>query len=85
MTPYMGGMPSFNLGSNPPTFGWNIQLGGQVSAQVSSYNPTSSIDSYQYTWHDESTSIPLFPTRGRLVSHFGQTPTLIKSGWQKFL
>ena len=41
MTPYMGGMPSFKLGSNPPTFGWNNQPNGQASAQVPSYNPTS--------------------------------------------
>jgi hypothetical protein len=36
MTPYMGGMPSFNPGSNPPTSGWNSQLGRQVSTQVPS-------------------------------------------------
>jgi hypothetical protein len=43
MTPYMGGMPAFNLGSNPPTSGWNSEPGGQVSTQVSSFNPTSSV------------------------------------------
>jgi hypothetical protein len=42
MTPNMGGMPTFNPGSNPPTFGWNNQPGGQVSTQVPLYNPTSS-------------------------------------------
>jgi hypothetical protein len=30
MTPNMGGMPTFNIGSNPPTSGWNNQPGGQV-------------------------------------------------------
>jgi hypothetical protein len=43
MTPNMGGMPTFNLGTNPPTSGWNNQLGGQASVQVPSYNPTSSV------------------------------------------
>ena len=42
MTPNMGGTHDFNPGSNPPTSGWNSQPGGQASAQVSSYNPTSS-------------------------------------------
>jgi hypothetical protein len=42
MTPNMGGMLAFNLGSNPPTSGWNGQPGGQVLTQVPSYNPTSS-------------------------------------------
>jgi hypothetical protein len=42
MTPNMGGIPAFNPGSNPPTSGWNSQPGGQASAQVPSYNPTSS-------------------------------------------
>jgi hypothetical protein len=36
MTPNMGGIPTFNLGSNPPTSGWNSQ-------QVLSYNATSSM------------------------------------------
>jgi hypothetical protein len=43
MNPNMGGVPSFNLGSNPPASGWSNQPGGQASAQVSSYNPTSSV------------------------------------------
>jgi hypothetical protein len=42
MTPNMGGIPTFNPGSNPPTFGWNSQPDGQDSTHVSSYNPTSS-------------------------------------------
>jgi hypothetical protein len=42
MTPNMGGIPAFNPGSNPPTFRWHNQPGGQASAQVPSYNPTSS-------------------------------------------
>jgi hypothetical protein len=42
MTPNMEGMFAFNPGSNPPTSGWNSQLDGQVSTQVTSYNPTSS-------------------------------------------
>jgi hypothetical protein len=40
-TPNMGGIHAFNPGSNPLTFGWNNQLGGQDSTQVSSYTPTS--------------------------------------------
>jgi hypothetical protein len=46
MTPNMGGMPAFNPGSNLPTFGWTNQPGGQASAQVPSYNPTSSTQSH---------------------------------------
>jgi hypothetical protein len=42
-TPNMGGIPAFNLRSNPPTSGWNNQPGEQASSQVSSYNPTSSV------------------------------------------
>jgi hypothetical protein len=38
----MGGVPAFNLGSNPPTSRLNNQLGEQFSAHVSPYNPTSS-------------------------------------------
>jgi hypothetical protein len=34
MTPIMGGIPAFNLGSNPPTSGWNSQPRGQASSQV---------------------------------------------------
>jgi hypothetical protein len=43
MTPNMGGMPTFNPRSNPLTSGWNSQPGGQVSTQVPSYDPTSSM------------------------------------------
>jgi hypothetical protein len=43
MNPNMGGIPTFNPRSNPSTYGWNNQSGGQASAQVSSYNPTSSV------------------------------------------
>jgi hypothetical protein len=43
MTPNMGGIPTSNLGSNPPASGWNNQLSGQDSAQVLSYTPTSSV------------------------------------------
>jgi hypothetical protein len=42
LTPNMRGIPTFNPRSNPPTFGWNSQPGGQASTQVPSYNPTSS-------------------------------------------
>jgi hypothetical protein len=34
-------MAAFNLGYNPLTSQWNSEPGGQVSTQVSSYNPTS--------------------------------------------
>jgi hypothetical protein len=34
MTPNMGGIPTFNHGSNPPNTGWNIQPGKQASTQV---------------------------------------------------
>jgi hypothetical protein len=43
MTPNMGGIPSFNPASNPPTSRWNSQPSGQASTQVMSYNPTSSV------------------------------------------
>jgi hypothetical protein len=36
-TPNMGGIPSFNPGSNPLASGWSNQPGGQASAQVPSY------------------------------------------------
>jgi hypothetical protein len=42
MTLNMGGMHTFNPGSNLPTSGWNSQPDGQLSTQVSFYNPTSS-------------------------------------------
>jgi hypothetical protein len=42
-TPNMGGIPSFNPGSNPLASGWSNQPGGQASAQVSSYTLTSSV------------------------------------------
>jgi hypothetical protein len=41
MTPNMGAITNFNPGSNSPTSEWNSQPGGQASAQVPSYNPTS--------------------------------------------
>jgi hypothetical protein len=41
MTPNMGGIPSFKPGSNPLDSGWNNQPGGQASAQVPSYTPSS--------------------------------------------
>jgi hypothetical protein len=42
-TPNMGGIPSFNPGSNPLSFGWINQPGGQTSAQGPSYTPISSL------------------------------------------
>jgi hypothetical protein len=44
MTPNMGAITDFNPRSNPPTSGWNSQPGGQASAQVPSYNPTSLVN-----------------------------------------
>jgi hypothetical protein len=43
MTPTMGCIPSFNLGSNPIASGWSNHPGGQNSAQVSSFILTSSV------------------------------------------
>jgi hypothetical protein len=43
MTPNMGDIPAFNLGSNPLASGWSNQPGRQASAQVPSYTPTSSV------------------------------------------
>jgi hypothetical protein len=37
----MGGIPSFNLGSNPLPSRWRNQPGGQASTQVSSHNLNS--------------------------------------------
>jgi hypothetical protein len=42
-TPNMEGIPSFNPGSNPLSFGWRNQPGRQASAQVPSYTLTSSV------------------------------------------
>jgi hypothetical protein len=39
----MGGIPSFNSGSNPLDSGWRNQPRGNASAQVSSYTLTSSV------------------------------------------
>jgi hypothetical protein len=39
----MGGITTFNLGSNPLASGWNNQPGRQASSQVLSYTPTSSV------------------------------------------
>jgi hypothetical protein len=41
--PTMGGIPAFNPRSNPLASGRKNQPGGQDSAQVSSYTPTSSV------------------------------------------
>jgi hypothetical protein len=43
MTPNMGGIPSFNPGSNPLASRWSNQPGGQASSQVLSYTLTSSV------------------------------------------
>jgi hypothetical protein len=43
MTPNMGDIPAFNLGSNPLASGWNNQPDGQASTQFHSYIPTSSM------------------------------------------
>jgi hypothetical protein len=50
MTLNMGGIPSFNPGSNPPTFGWNNQSGRQALSQVLSYKPTSSVQILKITF-----------------------------------
>jgi hypothetical protein len=42
-TPNMGGIPSFNPGSNLLSSRWSNQLGRQASAQVPSYTLTSSV------------------------------------------
>jgi hypothetical protein len=39
----MGGIPSFNPGSNIVASGWSNQLGEQASTQVPSFTPTSSV------------------------------------------
>jgi hypothetical protein len=39
----MGGIPSFNLGSNPVSSRWRNQPGGQAFAQFLSYTLTSSV------------------------------------------
>jgi hypothetical protein len=42
-TPTMGGIPSFNTGSNTIAFGWSNQPSRQASSQVLSFTLTSSI------------------------------------------
>jgi hypothetical protein len=41
MTPTVGGIPPFNLGSNPGSSGWSNQPSGQASAHVPSFTLTS--------------------------------------------
>jgi hypothetical protein len=43
MTPTLGGIPPFNLGSNLVSSGWSNQPGGQATAHISSFTPTSSV------------------------------------------
>jgi hypothetical protein len=42
-TPTVRGIPPFNLGSNPVSSGWSNQSGGQDTAHVPYFTPTSSI------------------------------------------
>jgi hypothetical protein len=43
MTPTIGGIPPFNPGSNPVASGWSNQPGGQATAHIPSFTPTSSV------------------------------------------
>jgi hypothetical protein len=66
----MGGIPSFNLGSNPCSSGWNNQFGGQASSQVPSYTPTSlvPISTNTFGMKNPPLSFRFTPRRGQFHS-----------------
>jgi hypothetical protein len=76
MTPTMGGILSFNPGSNPLASGWSNQPCRQASTQVSSYTFTSSLSILTNTFGMMNPSLSLGFTPGEGNFHSLGNPQL---------